>query len=839
MIMLRVHLRNFLSIFLLLSALPLHSEQPLPAQEPVLGDKPVAIETLSHEPNRRTFAKPLPLDNGQTLYFERDGDQPRLWRLDWKTNIATPSLIKNLPVQDDKKRYTAVKTSAGIWLIGPVVMLIHPDDRQEILSGFDANEPTSVPLNDGSVLVLGHGMHDHTEQMRRLVPTPQGIVVEDKGLLPNYLSGQNVNYKARYGVAAVMLADGRVFTAGGGYDGDAQRAAFVDPLTGTVQAATDMPHKRTYAVLMPLSDGRIVVAGHPHLRCYDQDVRTVDIFDPKSNQWQSLPDLPFPLCADAYNADGPSGVVLPDGKIVLGGYLEQHLMALHPDAKGVNGYANAWEVIGPTDRMRISGTLQALSNNEVVIAGGVHHLDFGGCCYGTPGAERVALPAESGDQPTGFRSVGLPLQGVGVAQRNGKLFIASGRQFSFTSTGQLRYSSLVELLDLQTGRVQQLPVLPFVTGGAQVAWLDDDHVLVKGQAVETGSGGFTPGSNLSSYIPASSGAMAVYSISNRQWSKPVDPEALRNVTLLNTTLLNTTRLNANGDEIIFIATSNASMYRLHWSTQQLDMVATSPVMHSNVIARRLQDGRVILAGGEMQRQRISLIDEQCESAASDPDKECKEQFTGWGPLLPALRYQWYTPSVSGGQGNWQLSEPDSLMESYDPNSEVLQTLIDAEGRVIRFVHPSDSCCDKLYASLKLERSSGDGKSWQSLPGPSEIIVQSGSNKNVFCTNGCRLQLVADPRHPEKELLFLREGVQEDDYASERFDRDNFHKDTTRSMPPVHVWVLDETASTPQWQEVLRADEYALRRQPLPLTGPLAGMQSLGWHLPQPVLWVGK
>lgn len=820
--MLRVHWRTFCSVFLLLVAAPLH------AQEPVLGDKPVAIDALSHQPNRRTFAKPLPLDNGQTLYFERDGDQPRLWNLDWKTNIATPSLIGNLPVADDKKRYTAIATSTGVWLIGPVVFVLKTDGSTAVLPAFGADEPTAVPLRDGSVLVLGNGLHNHTEQLRRLVLNAQGITVEDKGLLPNYLSGKDVNYKARYGVAAVTLADGRVFTAGGGYDGDTQRAALVDPLTGVIQPVADMPHKRTYAALMPLPDGRIVVAGHPHLRCYDPDVRTVDIYDSKTSQWQSLPDLPFPLCADAYNADGPSGVVLPDGTIVLGGYLEQQLMALHADPKGANGYANHWEVIAPTDRMRISGTLQALSNSEVVIAGGVHHLDFGGCCYGTPGAERVTLPAQRGTQ-SGFRSVGIPLQGVGVAQRNGKAFIASGRIFSFTSTGQIRYSSLAELLDLQTGHVQQLPPLPFVTGGAQVLWLDDDRVLVKGQRVESGSSGFTPGTNLSSYIPVSSGAMAVYSISQRQWSKPVDPDALKDATLLD----------ANADEILFINAGNTTIYRLRWSTQQVETLATSPVMHSGVVARRLQDGRIIVAGGDMQRQRISLIDDGCEAAATDPDKECIEHFTGWGPTLPALRYQWYLPDVTAENDRWQSSEPDTLTASYDPASEVMQTLIDAEGRVTRFVHPSSSCCDKTLSSLWLERSSSDGKNWQSLPLPAGLITQDDNHNTVLCKNGCYLQQVADPRHPEKELLLLREGALENDYAAEIFDRDNFHRDDNRAAAPLRVWWLDETAATPQWQAVLQADADAMRRQSLPLTGALADIQSLGWHLAQPVLWLGQ
>jgi hypothetical protein len=705
-------------------------------------------------------------------------------------------------------------------------MLVHPDDREEILPGFGANEPTAVALQDGSVLVLGQGMNGHTEQMRRLVSTPQGIVVEDKGQLPNYLSGKDVNYKARYGVAAVALSDGRVFTAGGGYDADAQRVALVDPLTGTVQAAADMPHKRTYAALVPLQDGRIVVAGHPHLRCYDQDVRTVDVYDPKMNQWQALPDLPLPLCADAYGADGPSGTELPDGTIVLGGYLEQNLMALHPDKSGNNGYANSWQVFGPTQRMRISGVLQAISNKEVVIAGGVHHLDFGGCCFGTPGAERVALhdvKFPSADSQTSF---GLPLQGVGTAQRNGKLFIASGHIFSFTSTGQMRYSTLVELLDIRSGEVQQLPSLPFVTGSAQVAWLDDDRVLVKGEAADSNNG-FSAGSNLSSYMPPSSDALAIFSIKDHSWTKPAALEQLKDTTLLA----------ASNDEAIFIS-SNASIFHLRLSTLQVKPVTSSPLSHTSVTARQLADGRIVVAGGNMQQTRISLIDEACEMATDNPERDCAEQFTGWGALVPAVRYQWFTPSAEGKKGIWEMSEPATTLPSAmeNSNSDVLQTIVDAEGRALRFTRPSDTSNGTGVEKWLLERSSADGKSWQKLSLPEGIVTINNNHESVVCAQGCRLQLIADPRQTSKELLFLREGNFEDDYASGRFDRDKYHNDADKNEPALHVWWLDETGSDPQWKKVLQADGDAMRKKPLPLTGSLSGIQSMGWHLAQPVLW---
>lgn len=802
-----VHLQNILSIFLLLIAPSLF------AQEPLIGEKPVPIDRLSHEPYLRTFAKPLPLDNAQTLYFERDGTHARLWRLDWQSNMATPSSLAGLPLNDDKLRYTAVQTRAGLWLIGPVVMVVKPDGGTVTLPAFGADEPTVVALHDGSVFVLGSGMHNHTETLRRLTLTAQGIAVEAKGELPHSLSGKDVSYKARYGVAALTLADGRVFTAGGGSSGDVQRAAIVDPQNGSVQVLPDMPHKRTFAALVSLPDGRVVVAGHEHLRCYDPDVRTVDVYAPQQNAWQSLPDLPFPLCSDAYNAEGPTGTVLPDGTIVLGGNLEQHVMTLRPDIASASGYARFWEVIGPTDRMRISGVLQALSNGEVVIAGGVHHLDFGGCCYGTPGAERVTLPAVR-DQHERFASVNVPLQGAGIAQRGDRVFITSGRAFSFTSTGQLRYSTAAELLDLRSGRVQQLPSLPFVTGAAQAAWLDEDRVLVKGQFADPGNGGFQPGENLSSYIPASSGALAIFHVSQQQWGPPFDNEQLKDAQLLN----------ALGDEALLLG-GNGSILQMQLSTQRVNSLSSPAEVQFGAMGRRLVDGRVVVAGGNMKRTRISLINDECEMATANPAQDCPEQFIGWGPLLPAVRYQWYTPSGSGGTALWQQSEiaPDADVE----NTEIVQTLVDVQGRVLRLVRTSAE--NKPQPDLWLVRSSSDGSGWQRLTLPNPVI----------CAQGCRLKLAADPRNPQAELLFLREGALEDGYSAQRFHRDKYHKEADRPSAPLHVWWLDESASSAQWREVLQADDDGIRRQPQALTGALAGIRSFGWHLAQPVLWVSQ
>ena len=782
-------------------------------------DRPLPIDELSHRPWRSTFAKPI-LDGGNTLYFDSLATQ--MWRLNWKEDIATPVTVSALS-REGGHRYTVVRSKAGLWFIGPIVLLVLPDEKHVAIP-FDSNEPSAVALQDGSVFVLGRGVRNHTEQMRRLVPTPQGIVVEDKGLLPHSLSGRKVDYMARYGVAAITLNDGRVLTAGGGY-ADAKRAAIVDPISGKVEAIADMPHKRTYAVLVLLADGRVVVAGHEHLNCKDHDVRTVDLYDPRFNVWQSLPDLPFPLCADAYGASGPSGTGLADGTVVLGGHLERHILALRPSTASANGYANFWEVLGPTKRERISGVLQAISKSQIAIAGGVHREE--GCCSGTPGAEIIPLPAQAFIKPD-FQSFGLRLLGPGIARRGPQVFITAGRIFSTTSTGQMRYSSLAELLDLSTGLVQQLPSLPFAAGSAQVVWLDEDRILVKGQPPR--------GPNLSVYMPLNSVALAIYNIKAKSWKMLGEPKEIKDAVLLD----------ARGDEALLM-TNSATLWRLNLTTLQVEHLPPSRRPQMGAIARWLPDGRVVVAGGNMQEKSISIIDDSCEILGEEPGEACPEKFAPWGPFVPAQRYQTFLPSDKSTAGTWEISKNQQASIALQPDqpiNQTSQTLIEAQGRVTRLIVPTESSVIEAeplnLAKLRVERSSPAGWIWQALPKRDDGISP--------CRRDCRLILAQDPRDAHTELLFLQEGALEDDWFNQDFDRDPYPDLSPAPYPagrglapqPVlRLWWLDGASG--QWHQVLQAEANALRSQvftlKVPLSSPGYQIQSMGWHLTHPILWV--
>lgn len=783
------------------------------------ADTPLPIDSLSQLPYRRTFAAPVASGPAETLTFERDGSQARVWRLDWRHNLASPVVLNGLVLQEEV-RYSAAVTSAGLWLVGPQIVLIRPSGER-MVAPFDGNEPTVVALKNGDVFVLGRNMHNASDSLRRLIALPDRIEIKNLASPTDAPTRDGKSARARYGVAATQLVDGTVLLAGG--SADETYASVVDPMSGAVRPAAAMPHRRTWAALLRLPDGRVLAAGNEHLRCYDEGARTVDIYDPKQNAWTALPSLPFPLCADAYGATGPSAALMPDGTAVLGGHLERHILALRPDASSPTGYATRWEIADRLARQRISGVLQAISNTEVVVAGGVHVDSSDRCCSGTPGADRVMLPRAAGTQDN-FGSFGLPLQDAAVARRGRWVFVASGRIFSSTGFGQMRYSSLAEMIDLSTGTVKQLPPLPFVSGGAQALWLDDERVLVKGM-VPVNRTKFTWHS-LDADLAPSSGATAIYDLRKQRWSTPLAIDVLNDTQLIG----------ASGDDAWF-ANPSGHPYRLSLSDGKAESANGATTRHINQAVRRLADGRIVFSGGtQLRLQTISAIDDACMD--QDDVQDCPERLVGWGPEQQTSRYETYTPQSGLARVVWSLSVPgleSTLVDEKHPTpDEVRYTAIDHQGRVIRLVATAD-------AKFMLERSSPDGQSWKELPLP----------PGHTCDKSCKPLLISDPRQPSQELLFLREGNLENDWS---IDTDgvtsiNKRKRATRTEPVkpaeppsvFRVWWFDEVSS--HWYPVLQASLDDLRRKVLalapPLSSPISVVQSLGWHLQEPVIWIGS
>ncbi len=762
------------------------------------GATGAGISSLPLDPSWRTFARPLSLGSEEMLFFQRDGSQAVLWRVKWLGGDSSATPLPELKL-GDKERYTAVSTAAGLWLVGKRTMLIRPNGQRVSLAAFETgyDEPIATALDDGSVAVFGislGGTGGGVDQLR-LNPVSGQIERVVRGLLsydgrPDQ-SGQTYRQPA-FGHNVAKLSDGRLLMLGG--NGTPQLASIFTPKNEAgnwvVQPVAGMPHPRVGSALVTLTDGRVVVTGAGQLRCYGDpaQTRSVDIYDPVKNSWASLAPLPFTPCSDAYGADRPAMAVTPDGALVIGGHLEAHVMLLRPDKNSASGFAADWLVFGNFEQPRIGGVVQAISGKEVVVAGGVHNRD--GCCYATPGFDRVAI-----DDSAGSQSRALSYAGAAVARRGNLVFAAAGRRFGSTGFGQLRYSAYAELIDLRTGRVQQLPNMPFVSGAASAVWLDDERVLVKGTAA-TSDRRFSPSENLSSHVPPSSAALAVFNMKRNVWTDVATLDSVSGSKLLA----------AVAGDAYFLNTVGA-LQRLNLKTRKAETVAQPALERSGATGRLVSANQLVLVGGQRPGERISEIDAQC---AADPIANCPDRYIGFGPLAPATDYE----SLSFGAQADPTKNRLSQSASKQAGVQGVAVAIARDGRVVMLVS------DAEYTAQRLVRSVQGSRLWQAMPPPSGATL---------CKGDCALLLATDPRDEKKEMLFFRQGGIDSVYADE-----------TAAKVSVSVWLWDEpVAGQGKWQLVLKTDGKAARAVPKALDLPVARdarLMGMGWHLDAPIVW---
>jgi len=244
----------------------------------------------------------------------------------------------------------------------------------------------AVRLEDGRVLIIG-GTVPFTGKCGMACGSPATASVEIYDPGTGKFSPNGSLAEPRTDGQALLLNDGRVLVAGGNgqYGGSLTTIEIYDPARGTsivVKPPADMGELPTYPTVVPLADGRVLIAGGS----YTNDASTTNstlIFDPASGGFSDGPLMAEPR-------QSATATLLDDGRVLIAGgdYYQ-----------GFYGYAQSnAELIDPSHPLSQSPLLMSydpatstlLSDGRVLIAGGDPYQSGASCI--TPVAPGSSIP---------------------------------------------------------------------------------------------------------------------------------------------------------------------------------------------------------------------------------------------------------------------------------------------------------------------------------------------------------------------------------------------------------------------------------------------------------------
>jgi hypothetical protein len=170
----------------------------------------------------------------------------------------------------------------------------------------------------------------------------------------------------------------------------------------------------------------------------------------------------------------------------------------------------------------------------------------------------------------------------------------------------------------------------------------------------------------------------------------------------------------------WIVGDEANVYWIDGATLKLSSGPRLQRQRKGLTGRVLADGRVVVAGGEVEGDLVATRPTDCA--------DCAVNYVGWGTLLPSRRHELFDPAVQA----WRPSAPS--LAAGGPAA------ILADGRVVKagiLVSPEPSAGQaRTPDRVLLEVSSADGQSWRSLPlPPGAPEVQVVSHVTLLATVG--------------------------------------------------------------------------------------------------------
>lgn len=711
----------------------------------------------------RLIAPPLPIGTSEAVLLDLQGQTVRAERINWRTGQARQFDFSFLPIvreQNYLQEYTAVLTRHGLWMVGPVIVLLQPDGKTHQIA-FGGNQPVAVGLDDGSVLVLGTGRDHYVKEVFRVARKADGGGIEARPVAkPANLS---------HGANAVRLADGRVLVMDGYWQ--AGYAWLHDPRRETWEATAPTAGRSNRVALAALPDGRAVAVGVGLAGTRrDGDAHGAILWDPASGHWRALPPLPLSARIESFRATLPSLAVLPDGSLVMAGAMHRHVLLLRARGKD---FADHWTLVGTLPGQHTGGVVQALGDREVAVLGGVHPHPNGQCCRDQEAKHRLSW---RGDGRERGEAIGLARHDAAVAHRGDLSFIAGGWESFSQSTTIVQASAVAEIIDHRTGRTRELPALPAPLVDGRAQWLDEHRILVKAVAHDNTAESSFRGMDGRGLEMVSPGFLAILDRRDDSWRLLDDPR-LRQAALAGV---------GNGKAVLVDPAARAwTMDLAHIDGEGVAELPRPIRRRQDAVSRLLADGRVIVAGGQVQSDLIAVV------AAACPAADCPDQYRGFGSLLPSRRHEILDPAA------------DRWRQSAASRGAGIAAAVRADGRVVKLglLTPADGSGTLRWL---LEESAPGGDAWRELALPAELTPTEAVGDrpcgNYAEAGHCSVQIEPAPE-AERERLFLRHRRWDNAINGYRHD----------------LWLRDDASG--DWHAVARDLVDDGRLQPLALPAP--------------------
>jgi len=443
------------------------------------------------------------------------------------------------------------------------------------------------------------------------------------------------------------------------------------------------------ATLLP--DGRVLVAGGWSERGQDADA-TVEVFDPRSQSWQSFPPMPAPVSGHmAHWMAGASGKVL-----LVGGGTNPQIQALDVEQR-------VWRTVGEMTRYRIGAHLVSYVDEQqqpwVAAFGGIY-FPRGQNPHPDATIERVALRLRNVPLPDGHE-LALGRSWPALAADGAGRFLIAGGAIDADPGGVATGS--VDLLTVDGAQLGAVPALGYARYGGVAGWLSSDLAVVAG-----GRGlGYGSGQRAAPALP-----VEIYGAHTARWTV-LSSEAGEAITVPADSTVgivpHTGVLVASGDDV--------RRYTIRGTQAQVQVLPSLPHARREGVLRVLEDGRIVIAGGSVQLAVIAI--------ANDDDDSEQDEYAGVGEFVPARTHSIFDPA----HNRWRESAPSQT-------SSTAVAILD-DGRVVRAgmlgeqIGPDGT---PQRQQLLIEISDPDGAAWSVLPIP-EGLEARDHNLEIFTQNG--------------------------------------------------------------------------------------------------------